>query len=284
MPHPVISGRRSRLTHSWSGWVILAVTAFLIGCSQMPRHGITSSGTGGLAYSQDGPVATPVVVLQSGLGDGRASWTTIWPRLTAKHRVFALDRPGYGESRPSTSPRDPCTAAGELREALLEARLPPPYLLVGHSLGGLYQYVFARLYPQDTAGLLLLDPTHPDHWATLQRETPHAATALRGLRATLFSAAMRAEFDDQTTCLDRLPRPPPLAIPSRLLVSTRFGALESESFRHALHRLRLDWQRLLDAPAVEAVAASGHYIHHDAPERVIQTIAEMIARDGPARR
>lgn len=256
----------------------LALLGLVAGCAQVPRHGVTSASNGALAYALDGPANTPAVVLQSGLGDGRSTWSGIWPQLIARHRVFALDRPGYGDSPASARPRDPCQVATELREALREAQVPPPFLLVGHSLGGLYQYVFARLYPQDTAGLLLLDPTNPAHWATLQRETPATAAALRGLRATVFTPAMRAEFDDQTVCLDRLETLPQPTVPSRLLVSTRPGALEGEAFRNALQGLRRDWQQRLGAPAIEAVSNAGHYVHHDAPHLVVQAIDDMASR------
>lgn len=227
-----------------------------------------------MAYARGGPENSPVVVLQSGLGDGRATWNTVWPRLTARHHVFALDRPGYGDSPSTAAPRDPCQVAGELHAALHEARVPPPYLLVGHSLGGLYQVAFARLFPAETAGLLLLDPTHPDHWAALQRETPGTAAWVTGLRSTLFTPTMRAEFDAQAQCLDGLP-PWPQEVPARLLFSGRFGPLETEEFQRVLIRLRQDWQQRLGAPA-ETVADSGHYLHRDAPERVIQALERLM--------
>lgn len=198
--------------------------------------------------------------------------------------MFAIDRPGYGDSPASALSRDPCQVATELREALREAQVPPPFLLVGHSLGGLYQYAFARLYPQDTAGLLLLDPTNPAHWASLQREAPATAAALRGLRATVFTPAMRAEFDDQTVCLDRLEALPQPTAPSRLLVSTRLGAFEGEAFRSVLQSLRRDWQQRLGSPAIEAVPNAGHYLHHDAPNLVVQAIDDMVARGRSATR
>ena len=247
---------------------------FLAACAQVPRTGVAPTASGAMAYALDGPVGTPVVVLQSGLGDSRSTWNSVWPQLTARRRVFVLDRPGYGDSPATMATRDPCQVARELRAALREAKVPPPYLLVGHSLGGLYQDAFARLYPQDTAGLLLLDPTHPDHWATLQRETPKTAAMLRGLRSTLFTPTMRAEFDAQATCLDGLPTLPP-AVPARLLFSGRFGPLETEDYQRTLGRLRLDWQRRLGARA-ETVPHAGHYLHRDAPERVLSAIDEML--------
>ena len=236
-----------------------------------------------MAYALGGPEMTPVVVLQSGLGDGRATWNTVWPQLTARHRVFALDRPGYGDSPSTTAPRDPCQIARDLHAALREARLPPPYLLMGHSLGGLYQVVFARLYPHETAGVLLLDPTHPAHWSTLQRDTPKTAALLSGLRRTVFTSTMRAEFDAQAQCLDTLP-PWPSTVPARLLFSGRFGPLDSDEYQRTLARLRLDWQHLLGAPA-ETVATSGHDLHRDAPERVVQALDRLLnAAAAPPRR
>ena len=145
----------------------LVGTLLLTACAQVPRQGYASGPSGTMAYALGGPEKAPAVVLQSGLGDGRTTWDRLWPLLTARHRAFALDRPGYGDSPSTTAPRDPCQVARETHAVLHEAKVPPPYLLVGHSLGGLYQFAFARLYPDETAGMRLLDPTHPAHWATL---------------------------------------------------------------------------------------------------------------------
>lgn len=278
------SHRPNCLACQWIACLALTAAGLLSGCVQVPRHEAAASRAGTLSYALAGPPTTPVVVLQSGLGDGIDRWAPVWDLLTPRHRVFAPDRPGYGRSPATSEPRDACHMAAELRSALREANVPPPYLLVGHSLGGLYQYVFARMYPDETAGLVLLDPTHPAHLATLQRETPEAAAAVRLLRSTVFTATMRAEFDDQGACLDRITHEPLKGIPTRLLVSTRFGPLEGEAFQRAIARLRSDWQRLLGAPAVEAVPSSGHYIHHDAPARVQQAIDDIASGDPMWRR
>ena len=227
-----------------------------------------------LAHSLAGPATSPALVLQSGLGDGREAWKTMWPRLALRHRVVAVDRPGYGETPASGGPHDPCTAARRLHDTLREAQVPPPYLLVGHSLGGLYQVAFARLYPQETAGLLLLDPTHPSHWTMLQRDARPAAAVLASLRATAFSATMRAEFDAQSQCLDTLP-PLPAGLPARLLFSGRFGPLEGPDYQRTLQALRHDWQRLLAAPA-ETVLGSGHYLQQEAPAEVNQALEQLL--------
>jgi len=265
-------------------WMAALVgTLLLTACAQVPRQGYASGPSGTLAYALGGPEKAPAVVLQSGLGDGRTTWDRLWPQLTARHRVFALDRPGYGDSPSSTAPRDPCQVARELHAALQETKVPPPYLLVGHSLGGLYQFAFARLYPDETAGMLLLDPTHPEHWATLQRDTPKTAALLTGLRNTLFTPTMRAEFDAQAQCLDQLP-PWPSKVPARLLYSGRFGPMDNAEYQRVLMQLRADWQRRLGASA-ETVSDSGHYLHRDAPDRVVQALERLLtAVDAQPRR
>jgi pimeloyl-ACP methyl ester carboxylesterase len=75
------------------------------------------------------------------------------------------DRAGTGWSDPAPLPRTARDVAEELRKVLRAASLPGPYLLVGHSLGGLYARRFAQLFPTEVAGLLLLDPAHEDYSA-----------------------------------------------------------------------------------------------------------------------
>lgn len=134
--------------------LIIAAVLMSAGCASTstPRE----SGT----YTLAGHGA-PVVVFQAGLGDDRRTWNDILPTLAAHYTLFALDRPGAGDSPAVDSPRDPCTIAAEQRAALRSAGLASPYILVGHSLGGLYQYAYASLYPQEVAGFVLIDPTHP---------------------------------------------------------------------------------------------------------------------------
>lgn len=223
----------------------------------------------------------PIVVLQAGFGDGKKVWAAVVEDLIKDQSVFAsifaYDRPGYGGNPASNTPRDPCTIAAELRTQLLSAGLPPPYVLVGHSLGGLYQYVFARLYPNEVTGLVLLDPTHPRHWENMQSDVPTLASAIKAMRAVAFSTTERQEFDGQATCLDRLDTAQPLAVPARLLVSGRVKPIEKGDFEIMLKRLRQDWLNLTKAPRVEVIYDAGHYIQKDSPEDVSAAVRALIA-------
>lgn len=218
----------------------------------------------------------PTIVLQAGLGDGKNVWTAVAEDLARDYTVFAYDRPGHGGSPTSAAPRDPCTIAAELRDLLRSSGQAPPFVLVGHSLGGLYQYAFARLYPDDVMGLVLLDPTHPRHLESMEREVPTLAGLLKGLSNLSFSSTDRREFEAQTTCLNKLDGLPALAVPTRLLVSGRFTAMEKGDFENMVKRLRQDWLRLTGAPQIEVIHAAGHYIQKESPEEVATVVRAVI--------
>jgi pimeloyl-ACP methyl ester carboxylesterase len=114
----------------------------------------------------------PTVVLEAGMGSFSPNWYWVQHELAPTVRSVAYDRPGLGWSRRSRRPRDAQTIAGELRDALREAGIGPPYVLAGHSFGGLPVRAFADLYPELTAGLILVDASHPDQW--VRWPTPHA--------------------------------------------------------------------------------------------------------------
>lgn len=82
-------------------------------------------------------------------------------------RVVAYDRSGLGWSEPGPNSRDARSIARELRTALRSADLPGPYVPVGSSLGGLYALAFADEFPEETAGVVLVDSMHPDQWERL---------------------------------------------------------------------------------------------------------------------
>lgn len=103
----------------------------------------------------------PVVVMDAGLGGSTFSWEEVQPRLAKAYRVCSYDRAGMGFSDPGPLPRDTRHMAEDLRALLKAAGLPGPYILVGHSLGGMTVRLYAALYPQEVAGLVLVDPSAP---------------------------------------------------------------------------------------------------------------------------
>lgn len=217
----------------------------------------------------------PVVVFQSGLGDGLGVWSRVQAGLPEDLTSYAFSRPGYGRSVAVDAERSPCAAAAELRAGLRQAGLAAPYILVGHSLGGLYQYAFAKLHPAEVAGIVLVEPTHPQHWPRMQKDAPALATVVRAARLAAFSPTMRREFDDQQRCLDRLEALPAPQVPTRILVRGHFAPPEAGAFERMARDLWTDWPRLLQASPAEPVGGSGHYIQRDRPSAVVDAIVAV---------
>lgn len=103
----------------------------------------------------------PVVVMDSGWAADSRAWRRVLALLPDTLRACAVDRAGQGKSSPGPMPRDGAAVAADLHAALSAAKLPGPWLLAGHSLGGLNMRHFVQLYPAEVAGLLLVDPTSP---------------------------------------------------------------------------------------------------------------------------
>jgi pimeloyl-ACP methyl ester carboxylesterase len=103
----------------------------------------------------------PTVVLQSGLGESSANWARIAPALAGTTRVCAYDRAGQGWSEDAPAPQDGLQAAADLHTLLDRAGEHSPYVLVGHSIGGDYAMAYVSRYPEQVAGMVLLDATSP---------------------------------------------------------------------------------------------------------------------------
>jgi pimeloyl-ACP methyl ester carboxylesterase len=104
--------------------------------------------------------SSPTVILEAGLGDNVLGWTLVHARLAESTRVCAYDRPGLGwsGSRDRVLPSE--EVAQILHTLLQNAGIPGPYILVGHSMGGLHVRSFARLYPGEVVGMVLVDSSH----------------------------------------------------------------------------------------------------------------------------
>jgi pimeloyl-ACP methyl ester carboxylesterase len=262
--------------HQFTKWLAGFVIAALSGCSPLPNSSqVAHEGAAISITIKTGN--SPTVVFQSGLGEGMAVWSDVLLRLASDVGSFAYDRPGYGDSVSKTGKRDPCLIARELHELLNIAGVRPPYLLVGHSFGGIYQYAFAKLYPQDVSAILLVDATHPEHWENMQRRTPNTAAILLGLRAVAFSETERQEFDAQGACISGLAKIDTPAIPARLLLRGKAGPFESAEFQAMSRELAARWPELLPGMTMLRVDGAGHHIQNDNPGIVAREINTLVA-------
>jgi pimeloyl-ACP methyl ester carboxylesterase len=105
--------------------------------------------------------AGATVILESGAGGFAPEWRKLQTQIAQFARVISYDRAGHGWSDEGAQPRTPQQIAAELHALLPILNLPPPYIYVGQSLGGIYALAFGTLFPHDMAGVVLVDASHP---------------------------------------------------------------------------------------------------------------------------
>jgi pimeloyl-ACP methyl ester carboxylesterase len=104
---------------------------------------------------------SPTVVLDAGSGDTTESWYKVQAPISRRTRVCSYDRAGMGFSDGAASKRDASAVVSDLHALLHRAGVEPPYVLVAHSIAGLYAPLFVDRYPDEVAGMVLVDPTPP---------------------------------------------------------------------------------------------------------------------------
>jgi pimeloyl-ACP methyl ester carboxylesterase len=143
------------------------------------------------------------VVFESALGASSLIWSQIQASVSGFAMACAYDRAGFGWSDRGPLPRTAGRIAGELHALLSAARIAPPYVLVGHSFGGLTARIFVSRHPADVAGLVLLDPAMPRDWRS--PSATRTARVARGVALCRYGErAARLRLTDLVVVLVRL--------------------------------------------------------------------------------
>lgn len=129
----------------------------------LPPGGVVDLGGFRVHVDCAGSGSPPVIFLH-GLGDYSFDWALVQPRVAKKTQACAYDRPGQAWSQPGPPPRGLQTSAHELHLLLQRSKIAGPYILVGHSWGGLIARMYAYEYPKEVAGMVLVDATHEDEY------------------------------------------------------------------------------------------------------------------------
>lgn len=237
------------------------------------RLRVHATGVGGLA-----------VVFESGLGEDVATWGDVQPEVAKFTRTFSYDRAGIGQSDPSPRPITKLSMAADLHSLLHAAKVPAPYLLVGHSLGGALVQVFAHAYPAEVAGLVLVDPEDgrlleklqarmmPDAWAARQKALDEALPKMPpAVQAEMKAGLKYGDPDDNV-----LPLP---NVPVILLTGTKKNPEFPGNPLEQDLKLELHNELLAKIPGSKhvLVPTSRHYIQNDAPKLVIDAIRDIVS-------
>jgi pimeloyl-ACP methyl ester carboxylesterase len=154
-------------------WILLLIAILLAGGytyqrialartrEQFPAPGKLVDLNGHLMHILCMGSGSPTVVIDAGNGSFSVEWTPIQQEASQFTRVCTYDRSGYGWSEAGPRARDGMQVVSELHDLLQAAGESSPYLLVGHSLGGVHVRLFAAQYPDEVAGLILIDTAYP---------------------------------------------------------------------------------------------------------------------------
>jgi len=174
---------------------------------------------------------SPTVVLDTALGAMSASWVRVQQEVSGTTRVCAYDRAGMGWSQSGPEPRDAKQVAGELHALLEGAGIDGPYVLVGHSFGGLYMQTYAARYPEEVAGVALIESSHPEQFSRL----PEARNSYEQIKLLYTVASLLAPIG-VVRLFNLSPAPPELPHQQRAQIaalnpSTRQVSTTAQEFR-----------------------------------------------------
>ena len=113
----------------------------------------------------------PTIVLDMGMGGNMLYWSLVQPEIAKIARVISYDRAGMGWSEESPKERSSENIVEELHTLLHKANLPAPYILVSHSFSGINARIFENKYPNEVAGIVLVDSSNEDQFARLPKQT-----------------------------------------------------------------------------------------------------------------
>jgi pimeloyl-ACP methyl ester carboxylesterase len=236
---------------------------------------------------------SPTVVLDAGWGMDHLTWYAIMPKIQSHTRVCVYDRASMGNSDKQAGHRTSQKIAEQLHTLLANAKVEGPYIVVGHSLGGMNMLVFADRFRGEVAGAVLVDSAHPDQrerlLAILPTPAPDEPAGLRRLREDLPLANPRdprfPEPMDWDSTLAQVRAVKSLSsIPLSVLVAadpkkTKFKGIPNE-MAASLDKVWLDLQKEHAALSSDSqlilAEHSGHFIQNDEPQLVIDAILGLV--------
>lgn len=223
----------------------------------------------------------PTVVLESGLGDTSESWAKVQPEAAKFAQVVAYDRAGLGQSETGVKPRTARQIAAELRTALKNAGLAPPFVLVGHSAGGLYIRVFADMYPHEVAGMVFVDSTPDDFFERLKAiQSPEEQEKFDKQKQDYIAKASEGRRDEWASLdVDLKQARAAVALPNVPVILLTGMADEPNKTPEAKQlwlQLQTEWLKRIPNAEHIITDKSGHYIQIDEPELVVDAIRQVI--------
>ncbi len=257
----------------FAGTIIVLIVILLSGCASLPNSTLEKIGNRNVEFALTRH-DTPPVVFENGLGGRMEWWEKVLPEISNDTTTFAYNRPGYGNSDPPATPRDGLHIVDELKALLRDKGMKPPYILVGHSLGGLYMQLYARRYPEEVSVLILIDSTHPqqlDGEGALEKQS----FLTRGLLGILVTGTAKDELDLLPQTGKQVLDLPTLSGKPIFILSASKPLDEKSMVADDANAKRKDIARLYPG-SKQIWVDSGHGIPLEKPEMVVAAIREAL--------
>ena len=232
------------------------------------------------------------VVIETGFGEPgvekeNSSWINVANEIEKTTRICVYDRAGLGSSdvAPSKS-RTSKNMAKDLHTLLVNANVPGPYILVGHSIGGFHVLVFASKYANEVVGMVLVDSSHPNQWsainAVLPPESPDEPESLKQIR--IIPPASLPEKMDIPASIIQVKAVKSLGdLPLVVLTHSPTWSIDPNLSPELSGKIEQVWENLqndlasLSSNSTHVIATkAGHYIQVDEPQLVIDAILKVI--------
>jgi pimeloyl-ACP methyl ester carboxylesterase len=216
----------------------------------------------------------PAVVMDAGLAHGLHTWDLVLPEVAKFTRVCSYDRAGIGESDRGRKPRTSQQIVTELHALLKNVKLKAPYVLVGHSFGGLNVRLYASQHPDQVAGMVLVDPSHED------QSDRYAALMSRSVRQSFLDLENGRNKEDVNVLVSDAQLRSSTPIPNiPLVVLTAAYAKwlpRSKQIEQVRQELQSDLAHLVPNSSHLIATRSGHFIQQDRPDLVIHAIQTVV--------
>jgi pimeloyl-ACP methyl ester carboxylesterase len=211
---------------------------------------------------------SPAVVLEIGLGGSLEVWDMVQPEVARFTKVVAYDRIGAVDTKASLSGEE---IARELHAALHKAGVEPPYVLVGQSFGGIYNRIFASLYPDEVAGMVLLDPTQEEFLDWMEIHYPKHTLNKRIVKNWAEGAGIWDTMD-QLRAAGPLPDVPVVVVTGTKFIDEkmRIKTLPKWTSSHA------KWVGALSQGRHVLATDSGHGVEIEVPDLVVDLIEDVV--------
>ena len=225
------------------------------------------------------------VIFESGFGTGMGSWRKVMPDVAKRAHVVAYSRAGHGSSDPRPEPRTLLQSSLELDQLVAAAKLSPPFILVGHSYGGLLARAFAVRHPEWVAGMVLVDPSDERFNPALRKlDAARAASddkqfaAIVPLKFQPELALLQPMLDSGTfPVAGKLPDVPVVVLTSVEQVEKPEFFLQTPQAVAIKRDLHADFLRQFSDGSQVLTDKSGHGIQQDQPELVVAAVNKVIA-------